>query len=79
MREKWFLKSKTVWGAIIVFLPALLTLLGVESPLPLDSVAQAGLDMINAINEIVGLILIAIGRYDAPGVRLTIGTTGSGT
>lgn len=72
MREKWFVKSKTLWGAIIAALPGLLAVAGVQLPVDPDTLLSAGMDLLDALNEVAGLVLLIIGRYDAPNTRLTL-------
>jgi hypothetical protein len=73
MEEKWLLKSKTIWGAIIGFLPSIFTLFGVEfDPSVAGSAQVAGESLINSLfgvfdsfNEVVGAGLVVWGRLTA--------------
>jgi len=72
VRDKFFLKSRSVWGILITFAPMLASLVGVEPPPNLPAIADAGLSLLNSVNELIGFGLIAWGRYAAPGVRLVV-------
>ena len=72
MKDKFFLKSKTLWGGLIVFLPVLLGTFGVDIPDNLPVLGEAGASFLDATNEIVGALLIAWGRYTAGGTRLVV-------
>ncbi len=65
MTDKFFLKSKTLWGGVIAFAPALLGTFGVEPPDNLPMIGEAGVSFLNATNELIGAVLIAVGRYHA--------------
>jgi len=73
MDSKWILKSKTIWGAIIGFLPPLLVLIGATpDPEAISTLSQAGsgfLDglwaLLNAGNEVIGAALVVWGRLTA--------------
>lgn len=73
MDEKWFLKSKTIWGALIGFLPPLLELIGIApAPEAIEALNASGasfLDvlwtLVNAGNEVVGAALVIWGRLTA--------------
>ena len=73
MESKWFLKSKTIWGALIGFLPSLLMLVGIApDPEAISALSQAGsnfLDgawaLLNSGNEVIGAALVVWGRLTA--------------
>lgn len=73
MEEKWLLKSKTIWGAIIGFLPSVFTLFGVDfDPSVAGSAQAAGESLISSLfgvfndfNEVVGAVLVVWGRLAA--------------
>ncbi len=70
--SKWFLASKTIWGGIIVIVPGILPLIGINIP-AVD--IQALGDTVNALfstlfpalNEVIGAALIVYGRFRANG------------
>lgn len=69
---KWWLQSKTVWGALIsalaTFVPVLGALLGID--LSGDVVRQAGeqaMGALQAITALVGTLLTIYGRFKADG------------
>lgn len=68
VQEKWMLKSKTVWGVILMGVPTLLTVFGVS--LPEGSIENADTLAKHAI-EAIGAALALYGRFAAGGVRLT--------
>lgn len=77
--EKWFLKSKTIWGALIGFLPGLFTLVAGEPVDPElmastkaagESFITAAWGLVDAANELVGAVLVVWGRLTAKS-RLT--------
>ncbi len=70
--DKIFIKSKTLWGVLIGFVPLIATALGIEPPAELGALGQTGLDFLDATNELIGVLLVLWGRYTAPGVRLTL-------
>lgn len=72
MKDKWVLKSKTVWGMIIVVIPMVLALFNLPALPDMGAIADAGINFIDNINEIVGFLLIAWGRYTAGGTRLVM-------
>lgn len=73
MDSKFILKSKTIWGAIIGFLPPLMSLVGVApDPVAIGALSAAGTGVIdlgwglvNAANEVVGGALVIWGRLTA--------------
>ncbi len=69
--DKIFIKSKTLWGVLIGIVPLLATAAGMEAP-DLGAISQAGLNFLDAVNELVGAALVLWGRWGAPGVRLTL-------
>ena len=65
--QKFFLKSKTIWGVIVMAMPALLPVFGVT--LGADDTAlitQAGDQVMAAI----GAVLAVYGRFQAGGVTV---------
>lgn len=61
---KWIGKSKTVWGVILMAIPAFAQLAGwewtTEQGMELDVIASG-------IFEVLGMILAIVGRYTAKG------------
>ena len=70
--DKFLLKSRTYWGSAIIAIPIILKWFGVEIPTDLGSIEAAGLAWLDATNEIIGVLVVLYGRYNAPGVRLTV-------
>lgn len=62
--NKWFLKSKTLWGVIIMALPGLLQVFGVS--LTADEHAALG-QMGDKVLEALGAALAIYGRFVAGG------------
>ncbi len=65
--DKFFLRSKTIFGALILLINPLLALFGIE-PLAADQVAGMGdqiVVVLDSLNEIVGLVLVVWGRVSA--------------
>ena len=54
--EKHFLKSKTIWGAIVAALPALIPLLGAETATSIETVGSSVVTLIGAIIAIYGRV-----------------------
>ncbi len=71
MNNKWFLKSKTLWGGIIAFLPAFLNVVGLQLPIDAETLGTIGLEFLSSANEVIGVVLLIWGRWSAPGTRLT--------
>lgn len=65
MHEKFFLKSKSVWGIIIVALPQLWALFPGLPQFDVDTASQSFNTIMDSLNEIIGAILIIKGRIDA--------------
>jgi len=73
MNEKLAFKSKTIIGAIIAFLPSLITFAGgqvdPEAMAALEASADSALSMIwktiDQMNELIGAFLIVWGRFTA--------------
>jgi len=62
MESKIFLKSKTLWGILIMALPEIAVLLGITWVAGDTSVvSQTG----DAVFQAIGMILAAYGRFDA--------------
>ena len=63
--NKYFLKSKTIWGIIVMALPALLPVLGLSlTPDDTTLITQTGDSVMTAI----GGILAVYGRFSAGGI-----------
>lgn len=71
MDTKNILKSLTAWGGIVMILPTILKLFGIDVT---PAEVQSGWDMLMAlINngvEFVGFIMVIVGRLRAGGVKL---------
>lgn len=61
MDSKPFWQSRTLWGAIITFLTAMLATFGFEIPGGAEQLTDAVLTIVGAL----GVILTAIGRFGA--------------
>ncbi len=75
-RSKSFLKSMTVWGAIIGFLPTLFEEFGVTIPPELiaeaDRIVKTAISSADQANEAIGAILVIWGRYRAGGLSFVL-------
>ena len=73
--SKFFLRSWTIWGAIVAVLPNLLAAFGVTLPAGLlgeaDSAVRDVLLAADRLNEALGALLIVVGRQRAS-ARLTV-------
>ena len=78
--DKWFLRSKTVWGALVLgALPHLLVLAGMEpDPAQIAALKDSGevffasaWELFEAGSQIVGVFLVIFGRQRAAG-KLTL-------
>ena len=75
VREKWFLKSKTIIGLLIAFLPGFLSAVGITAPDDLPSIGDSILGFVDAVNEAAGTALILVARWTDGGTqtaRLTL-------
>ena len=66
--SKFFLKSKTVWGVLVAFAPALLAAVGIDIEADvgqLDGAVKMLLDAFNQLNEAIGGLLIVFGMRNA--------------
>ena len=64
MQSKWVGKSLTVWGGLVLILPGLAQLFGLDigDTSGLDS---AGQSIIMGLSEVVGFIMVVVGRFRA--------------
>lgn len=63
---KPFWQSKTLWGAVLLVLGAILSSFGVEvTPSEQETIAISGLQMVGAGTELVGLVMVIYGRFKA--------------
>jgi len=62
MDNKWIVKSKTFWGIVIMVLPAILPLVGVEDGAEVAGMADA---VFNSLLTFVGGALALYGRFKA--------------
>lgn len=62
--NKFFLRSKTVIGALIAGAPAVLGAFGVSIP-ELGELGNTVMDWLDASNEIVGMAIAIYGRFQA--------------
>ena len=65
MHEKFFLKSKSVWGIIIVALPQLWLVFPELPTFDINTASESFNTLMDSMNEIIGVILIIKGRIDA--------------
>jgi len=66
--DKWFLRSKTIWGAIIAAAPGLSQAFGWD--VSAGELAEAGSRMsavLDSLQALVGVVLIVWGRNTARG------------
>lgn len=72
-KSKFFLKSLTVWGAIVGILPGLLAAFGVAVPPDLIAEADAWFKLLinggDQVNEAVGGFMVVVGRWRAGGLN----------
>ena len=72
-KSKFFLKSLTVWGAIVGILPGLLAAFGVTIPPDLIVDADAWVKLLingaDQVNEALGGIMVLVGRWRAGGLK----------
>jgi hypothetical protein len=64
MESKWIAKSLTIWGGIVVALPGLAAIIGLELP-DVEVLQSAGVAVIEGAATIVGLVMVVIGRLRA--------------
>ena len=67
MEAKFLLKSKTIWGILLMVIPAVCPLLGIEPPSSAD-LQQFGDNLFttaNGIIQIIGALLAVYGRLTA--------------
>ncbi len=65
-QSKWIVKSKTLWGAIIMALPVLGPALGLDlSPEDVTSIGEEGAGFIDKAFGAVGALLVIWGRVSA--------------
>lgn len=65
-QSKWIAKSKTLWGAIIMAVPVVAPVVGIDlSPEATQEVADAGVSVIEAAFAVIGGALVIIGRLTA--------------
>ena len=64
MESKWVAKSLTIWGGIVVALPGLGAIIGIDfgDIVPLQA---AGVAVINGLATIAGFVMLVIGRKRA--------------
>ena len=71
-KSKFFLKSLTVWGAIVGILPGLLAAFGVTIPPDLISEADGLFKLLinggDQVNEAVGGLMVLVGRWRVGGL-----------
>lgn len=68
----WLLTSKRMWGALIATLSSNLWLLGFVLPFDTDqetikAVGAAGTQLIEAVGQVIGLVLMIVGSFKAKG------------
>jgi|TARA_B110000908_G_scaffold88114_1_gene105056 hypothetical protein len=67
--NKFFLKSKTLWGVIVTLLPVLLPILGVTFAEGSESlITETG----DAFVQLLGAALAVYGRFDAGGLTVSV-------
>lgn len=71
MDSKGILKSITAWGGIVMILPAVLKLFGIDvTPAEVQSGWDTLMAMVNNGAEFVGFVMVIYGRWKAGGIRL---------
>jgi len=72
--DKWFLKSKTIWGGLILAVPALVEAFGVDlSAEEITDLGSTVTALLDHLHWLVGFGLVWWGRQTAAG-KLTLGT-----
>ncbi len=64
MDSKWIAKSLTVWGGIVVALPGIGAIIGIDFG-DIAPLQAAGVAVINGIATIGGFVMLVIGRKRA--------------
>ena len=64
MESKWVGKSLTVWGGLVMILPGLAQLIGLEIG-NVQAIGEAGSSVIVGISEVVGFVMVVLGRVRA--------------
>lgn len=63
---KFFAASKTLWGGVLLALPAFSEAFGLAvSPADWAGLEEAGTKLINAVEAVVGAVLVVWGRLSA--------------
>ena len=60
--DKWIVKSKTFWGIVVMVLPALLPMVGIEDAVNVTGLADSAF---NALLSFAGAALALYGRFKA--------------
>lgn len=64
MESKWVGKSLTVWGGIVLLLPVLAEVFGVQIG-GVEGIAAAGASIIEGVAAIAGFVMVVLGRLRA--------------
>lgn len=64
MESKWVGKSLTVWGGVVLLLPVLASVFGIEIG-GVEGIAAAGVSIIEGIAAIAGFVMVVLGRLRA--------------
>lgn len=64
MDSKWVGKSLTVWGGVVLLLPVLASVFGIEIG-GVEGIAAAGVSIIEGIAAIIGFVMVVLGRLRA--------------
>ena len=70
MYTKWFAKSVTMWGVLIMILTAVVPVMGpvlgfTVVPADIAQFGKAGTDLINALGSVIGAGMALYGRWKA--------------
>ena len=64
MQSKWIAKSLTVWGGLVMLLPGLAQLIGIDVG-NVQAIGEAGSTVIVGLSEVAGFVMVVIGRLRA--------------
>lgn len=64
METKWVGKSLTVWGGLVMILPGIAQLLGVDIG-STEELETSGRTIIVGISEVIGFVMVVLGRLRA--------------
>ena len=69
--DKSIVKSITAWGGIVMILPTVLKLFGIDvSPAEVQTGWDSAMAVVSAVSEFVGFVMVIVGRLRAGGASL---------